>query len=179
ALLLDDGCGLEDGAGLHLVDFRIGDAEPATAMAQHGIGFLEHGGAGGDMLGGHAGGLGHLLHLGTAMRQELVQRRVVAAGGGRPFMMRNSSTKSSRCIGIILASAARRPSVVSATIISRMATMRWPSKNICSVRQSPMPSAPKRRAMRASAGVSALVRTRRRRCSSAQPISLAKSPESS
>jgi hypothetical protein len=29
--------GLEDGAGLHLVNFRIGDSEPAAAMAQHRI----------------------------------------------------------------------------------------------------------------------------------------------
>ena len=35
-------------------------------------------------------------------------------------------------------------------------------KNMCSVRHSPMPSAPNSRALRASSGVSALVRTRRR-----------------
>ncbi len=34
---------------------------------------------------------------------------------GRPFMSRNSSTKSSRCIGSSLASAARRPASSSAT----------------------------------------------------------------
>ena len=112
-------------------------------------------------LDGDAGGLGHLLHLGRGY----CGRNSCSGGSssrivtGRPRMMRNSSTKSSRCMGRILASAARRPSMVSATIISRMATMRPPSKNICSVRQSPMPSAPKRRAMRASSGVSALART--------------------
>ena len=31
----------QNGARLHLVDFRIGDAQPAAAMAQHGIGFMQ------------------------------------------------------------------------------------------------------------------------------------------
>ena len=50
---------------------------------------------------------------------------------------------------------------------------------MCSVRQRPMPSAPKSRAVRASSGVSALARTPMRRRPSAQAISVAKSPESS
>ncbi len=50
---------------------------------------------------------------------------------------------------------------------------------MCSVRDRPMPSAPKRRAVRASSGVSALARTFMVRIASAQPISVAKSPESS
>ena len=41
-------------------------------------------------------------------------------------------------------------------------------KNMCSVRQRPIPSAPNSSALRASSGVSALVRTPRRRSSSAQ-----------
>ena len=49
---------------------------------------------------------------------------------------------------------------------------------MCSVRQSPMPSAPKRTAARASAGVSALARTPSWRTLSAQPISVANSPDS-
>ena len=63
-------------------------------------------------------------------------------------------------------------------IISRIAPMRAASKNMCSVRDSPMPSAPKPRAACASAGVSALARTFSLRSESAQPISVAKSPES-
>ena len=43
---------------------------------------------------------------------------------GSPDMISKSSTKSSRCIGSSLASAARRPRSSSARIISRMATMR-------------------------------------------------------
>ena len=42
-----------------------------------------------------------------------------------------------------------------------------------------MPSAPKRRAVRASSGVSALARTFILRIASAQPIRVAKSPDSS
>ena len=57
--------------------------------------------------------------------------------------------------------------------------MRSSSKNMCSVRQSPMPSAPKPRAVRASSGVSALARTLSRRTPSAHVMSWAKSPDSS
>ena len=63
-------------------------------------------------------------------------------------------------------------------IISRIAPMRSASKNMCSVRDRPIPSAPKLRAARASAGVSALARTRNLRSASAQPIKVAKSPDS-
>ncbi len=58
-----------------------------------------------------------------------------------------------------------------------MARMRSASKNMCSVRQRPMPSAPNERAWRASRGVSALARTLRRRIPSAQPMSVAKCPD--
>ena len=66
-------------------------------------------------------------------------------------------------MGRSLARAASRCSTVSEQIISRMAAMRSPSKNMCSVRHRPMPSAPSSRALAASWGVSALVRTFRRR----------------
>ena len=49
---------------------------------------------------------------------------------------------------------------------------------MCSVRQSPMPSAPNFTASRASAGVSALARTPSVRTLSAQPISVPNSPDS-
>ncbi|MCY1238784.1 hypothetical protein D9M72_515410 [compost metagenome] len=94
-------------------------------------------------------------------------------------MIENNSAKSERCIGRSLASAKRRPASSSARIISRMTLMRSSSKNMCSVRQRPMPSAPKERAARASAGVSALVLTVMRRLASAQAMILPKSPESS
>mmetsp|Transcript_45450 Transcript_45450/g.73756 ORF Transcript_45450/g.73756 Transcript_45450/m.73756 type:complete len:372 (+) Transcript_45450:898-2013(+) len=97
---------------------------------------------------------------------------------GRPSMMRKSFTMSERCITRSLARAARRPVSSEARIISRIATMRSPSKNICSVRTRPIPSAPKSFAAWASSGVSALARTCMRRNSSAHNIMVAKLPPS-
>ena len=51
---------------------------------------------------------------------------------------------------------------LSARIISRMASMRSPSKNMCSVRVRPMPAAPNAMAFSVCSGLSALVRTSRR-----------------
>ena len=59
----------------------------------------------------------------------------------------------------------RRPGSSRCTTGSRSSP-----KNMCSVRHRPMPSAPSSRALAASAGVSALARTRSRRTSSAQPV---------
>ena len=70
------------------------------------------------------------------------------------------------------ARAAFRPASSSARIILRMATMRWSPKNMCSVRHSPIPSAPNSRALAESLGVSALVRTLRVRTLSAHFISV-------
>ena len=53
-------------------------------------------------------------------------------------------------------------------IMLRTCGRRSSCMNMCSVRQRPMPSAPNSRARRASSGVSALVRTPRRRTESAQ-----------
>ena len=58
----------------------------------------------------------------------------------------------------------------------RIAAIRSASKNICSVRHRPMPSAPYFTATAASCGLSALVRTPSLRAASAQPIRVAKSP---
>ena len=55
--------------------------------------------------------------------------------------------------------ASSRSSTVSAQIISRNGVIRLWEKNMCSVRQRPMPSAPSSRAFLASRGVSAFVRT--------------------
>ena len=67
--------------------------------------------------------------------------------------------KSSFCMGPIFASAFFRPSRSSARIISLTASILSPPKNMCSVLQRPMPSAPNPRATFESSGVSALVRT--------------------
>jgi hypothetical protein len=53
-------------------------------------------------------------------------------------------------------------------IMARIFGARSAAMNMCSVRHSPMPSAPYSCAVRASSGVSAFARTRSRRCSSAQ-----------
>ncbi len=97
---------------------------------------------------------------------------------GRSAMMRNSEAKSSRWNGSRVSSALARAAASSAMIMRRTAPMRSGAKNMCSVRQRPMPSAPKRAAVVASAGVSALARTLRRRTLSAQPIRVEKSPDS-
>ncbi len=77
---------------------------------------------------------------------------------GKPCIMSKSCTKSARWIGKSRAKAADRSFGLLAKIISRITTKRSSSKNICSVRQSPIPCALKLRAVWASAGVSALAR---------------------
>ena len=98
---------------------------------------------------------------------------------GRPSIALKIPKKSSRCIGSSLLRAALRPFSLSARIISRMDVIRSPSKNICSVRHSPMPTAPKPRAVLASFGVSAFVRTFKRAYLSASAIRSEKSPPTS
>ena len=98
---------------------------------------------------------------------------------GSPAMISNSSTKSWRCIGRILASAARRPSASSARIISRIAPGCGHRRRTCA--RCGTGRCPRRRSGARCghrAGVSALARTLSRRRSSAQPISVAKSPDS-
>ena len=89
---------------------------------------------------------------------------------GLPAIMLNSDSKSLRCIGNNFANAASRPLVSLAIIICRTAMIRSASKNICSVRHRPIPSAPKSSATWASVVVSALARTPSRRRSSAHFI---------
>eukprot|EP00438_Fugacium_kawagutii_P021522 Skav233407 [mRNA] locus=scaffold892:131837:132854:+ [translate_table: standard] len=97
---------------------------------------------------------------------------------GLPSMILNSSVMSSLCITNNLSKACRRSASSVAKIICRMATIRCPSKNMCSVRTRPMPSAPNSFACRASAGVSALARTFMSRTSSAHCMMVPKDPES-
>eukprot|EP00438_Fugacium_kawagutii_P025779 Skav230060 [mRNA] locus=scaffold1221:119908:121924:- [translate_table: standard] len=97
---------------------------------------------------------------------------------GLPSMILNSSVMSSLCITNNLSKACRRSASSVAKIICLMATIRCPSKNMCSVRTRPMPSAPNSLACRASAGVSALARTFMSRTSSAHCMMVPKDPES-
>ena len=78
---------------------------------------------------------------------------------GLPSRASYSFSKSPCCSGKIFSRAASLSSTVSEQIISRNASILLPSKNICSVRQRPIPSAPSSLAFAASLGVSALVRT--------------------
>ena len=96
---------------------------------------------------------------------------------GSPFMIWNSSMKSCRCMGKSLSNAFWRPAVSLAIIISRTATIRSASKNMCSVRLRPMPSAPNSSAIFASVGVSALARIFIRRAESAQEIKVPNTPD--
>ena len=98
---------------------------------------------------------------------------------GWPSIASRMPSKSSRWNGSSFASASRRSVSSSAMIMARMCLMRSSPKNMCSVRQRPMPSAPKLLALAASSGVSAFVRTPSCRNSSAHSMMVAKLPESS
>ena len=97
---------------------------------------------------------------------------------GNPSIARNTPMKSLRCRGSNFFSAARRSFSLFARIIARMCGKRSSAKNMCSVRQSPMPSAPNARAWMASRGMSAFARTPRVRNGSAQPMNLSSSGSS-
>ena len=80
----------------------------------------------------------------SRLRQELVQRRIQQCGSSpaNPSIARNTPIKSARCMGSSFFSAVRRSFSLSARIMARMCGMRSSAKNMCSVRHSPMPSAP-------------------------------------
>ncbi len=96
-------------------------------------------------------------------------RRMVT---GSPSIASRIATKSSRCSGMRASRALCCPLASEARIRCSTSSRRSP-RNMCSVRHSPMPSAPKRRARVASAGVSALARTPSRRVASACSMSRA------
>ena len=181
ALLLDLDGGLDDGADLHVADLGELDRQPAAAEAQHRVGLVQLLDALLDLLDRDAQVAGP-PRPGRRRRAAGTRARGGRAGGsspGKPAIASKMPTKSSFWIGLELGQGGfLRPSRSSARIIFLMSTIRWPSKNMCSVRQRPIPSAPNSRALAASLGASALVRTLRVRTLSAQPMSVAKSPES-
>ncbi len=75
--------GLDDGAGLHLRDFRKDDAQPAAAEAKHRVEFVQRLDALVNDLLGDAQFLGHFLLALVIVRQKLVQRRIEGADGHR------------------------------------------------------------------------------------------------
>ena len=84
------------------------------------------------------------------------RKRIVA---GKPSSASKIPMKSFRWYGSNFANARPRSEPVSARIISRIASIRSPSKNMCSVRQRPIPCAPNATAFLTCSGVSAFVRT--------------------
>ncbi len=86
AFLQHGGGGLEDGAGLHLGDFGILDAQAAAAEAEHGVELVQLVDALVDGFDRDAELLGDfLLALGiVVLRQEFVQRRIEQADARRP-----------------------------------------------------------------------------------------------
>ena len=78
---------------------------------------------------------------------------------GSPWSSVNMASKSPLCIGRSSARAAFLSMRLFARIIFLMETILEPPKNMCSVLQRPIPSAPSMTAMWVSAGVSALVLT--------------------
>jgi hypothetical protein len=74
---------LENGLGLHFIDFGERDPQAAAAMAEHGVEFVQFPGATLEVVDAKAGHFGEFLELGIAMRQEFVQRRIEQADGDR------------------------------------------------------------------------------------------------
>jgi len=130
---------LEGGQRLHLSNFRTRDREPHAAEAQRGS----------NSCNSTARRLTSTLAPTAAATSGIsasVWGRNSCSGGSSsrivtdsPLMMVKSSAKPARCMGRSLPSVARRPATSSLRIISRTAAIRSASKNMCSVRQSPMP----------------------------------------
>ena len=82
-VLLDVEGGLDDGAGLHLGDLRIGDGQAAAAVTHHGVELVQAGDDGLDLLNRLAHILGQLLDVLFLGGHELVQRGIQEADGDR------------------------------------------------------------------------------------------------
>ena len=144
---------LEDGAGLHLVDLGHGDAQPDPAHPQHRVEFGQRLDPAGDLGQRLVERLGQLAHALAAVRQELVQRRVEQADADR--LAGHDLEQPHEIRALHRQQPVQRGGAVlglSAKIISRITVRRSSSKNMCSVRQRPMPSASNIRAVVASAG---------------------------
>ncbi len=173
---------LDDGAHLHLVDLGIGDAQAAAAVAQHGVGLAQLRGPPQQLGGVEPGGLGHRLDLLLGVRQELVQRRVEQADGDRQAVHDRRTARRSRRAASAGSWPGPRggPASSSARIISRTAAMRVVvEEHVLGAAKADALGAELAGGRWRRAAVSALARTFSRRTSSAQPIRVAKSPDSS
>ena len=74
---------LENRAGLHFVNFGIGDAKTAAAMAEHRVELVQLVGALFQRLDADIGGFRHFLELRLVVRQEFMQWRVEQPDGHR------------------------------------------------------------------------------------------------
>ena len=83
ALLGDDQRRLDDRPDLHGGNFRVDDAKPAAAKAQHGVEFVQRRDGGLDNLHGDAHRRGHLVLVVFLLGEELVQGRIQKADGHR------------------------------------------------------------------------------------------------
>ena len=68
--------GLDDRGHLHVEDLRVGDAQPASAMAQHGVGLVQLFAAVFDLLWIKARDLAQFFNAGIVFRRKLMQRRI-------------------------------------------------------------------------------------------------------
>jgi hypothetical protein len=172
---------LENGLGLHLGDFRVRDAEPAAAVAEHGVELRERFDAleqGLDLrdffrvaiLGFEHGQLDHEV---LAVGKELMKRRI-----DRPDGHRVAVHFLEEFVEILFLEGFKFGERLPPRLFG-FGQDHLPHdgqavgpKNMCSVRARPIPWAPKAKAVRVSSGVSALARTLRRRTLSAQLSSL-------
>ena len=138
----------DDRLHLHLGDFRIGDAQAAAAVAEHRIELMELFGGLHDLVGRDADFFGQHFGVFARLRQELVQRRIdrpdrhavafhLAEEAFEVLFLERQEFGQGRSCGLRTSWA---------TIICCMNGRRSSAKNMCSVRQRPMPSAPNWRA---------------------------------
>ena len=133
--------GLEDRARLHLGDLRVGDAEPAAAVAEHRVRLVRAPRC--------APGSARPACRSRARARRCPPRRAAgtrAAAGRGCGSSPGAAAIASKIRGSPRAGAAgasraprARPRSVSATIISRIGPIFPSPKNMCSVRQRPMP----------------------------------------
>ena len=152
ALGRDRDRGSHDRAHLHLVDLGVHQAQPAAAGAQHRVLLGQRPHPAGDPL--QLGDLGFRTALGAPVRNLLGQvaaRRAGtraaagrAAGSSRAALPSPRRCRGSRPPGTAAAGRAARGGAASSTAMIMACTTgsRSSPKNMCSVRQRPIPSAP-------------------------------------
>ena len=147
---------------LHGVEAGLEHAEADAPGAEHRVLLAPRLGGGEQvgLLGVEAGG-GPLHEQLLHGREELVQRRVEQAHGDRAARPWRRGCRGSRPSGRRGAARGRRspPRACRRGSSPARSGRRSSARNMCSVRQRPMPSAPKSRATLASSPVSALART--------------------